>query len=240
MSLPKVYVDGARCPDCGRRYFTNLEAWYRAFRKPLIRQIARMARGRNGIDPEDILHSIFQEIDEEDIVFVAVPGAWLYQVARYKVMGEMRKTVAAPMASDDVGVIIDDGHRSAAWTSISPVPNEEARLDAMEAKRVMAALPNRQKVVSYLALVLEWPQAEIADYLGIASATVAAHLAAARRTIKNQARRRHAVGKRTSPYDFKFEGGMHTVGGTYLVGGPLYTWVWCLHWKREPERWRRG
>jgi len=240
-----VYRPGARCPDCGQRLFTDLEAWFRACQRSLIRQIDRLARRRSGIDAEDIVQETFAALSHNTLRTVDNPGAWLTQVARFKLAKAFERNVGTPMAGDEIGTVTENTQQRITWTSMSRSPSLQATTDALEAVRIMAQLPNRQKTVSYLFFIQRWPQTEIASFLGISPVTVAGHVAAARETFKIYMQddvggnkivhgvQRSAISMGDGPATYH-EGSADRALSLWNTT----TWVWCTHWNREPERWR--
>jgi len=100
------------------------------------------------------------------------PAAWLYTVARNKVV---KAATEAARRGELAHVLSDDETGTASWTSMTLRATAEDTFLARQVVDAIADLPDRQRTVTYLRHVQGWTAREVADLLDCAPGTIWAH-----------------------------------------------------------------
>ena len=100
------------------------------------------------------------------------PTAWLFVVTHNQVRKAAR--LQGKVADGDPAGHIEGGR--VGWTSLVPRASSEDLRSTWAAMRVIAELPDQQKIATYLSRVQEWTLAEIGEYLECAASTAGVHV----------------------------------------------------------------
>lgn len=172
------YVCSSEDSRCRHQLHANrgeIEAAYREFHAPLLAYARRCCR-KVGVSNADI--------DDESVVqdaFLAAlphwdelrePRAYLFAVVRKLVSHGIRSS------SHRWSYALEDARNelNVWWTSAVLQPPAEKFMAARRVFEVLAGLPERQRVATYLSHIDGMSHAEIAELLGCAPATVGVHV----------------------------------------------------------------
>lgn len=150
-----------------RQLFSQIESLYEAEGMALLRYIRRCGGGSSS---EDLLQETFVQLlkQPEKLHDVRSPRAWLYGIARHRVLGFIRREVKT------VELTVDPP---------SAVPAEDERIRLLKA--AVEALPKQQREILELRLDAELSYQEIAEALAVPVGTVRSRLHHAVRNLRS-------------------------------------------------------
>lgn len=227
----REFTPNLRCLACEAPYYTGGEAWYRAYRSRLLHLVRSWGRCGTHIDAEDIVQDAFAALTDV-LDTVENPPAWLKTVARRRASRGWQEL--AQVCPGDAGAHLGTTPDRVRWTSLTPMPDIETSMALRAVLRAMTQLPHRQRVALYLHQVEGWSHAEIAEYLGCATATAAVHANRGRiRIVINAGGNASCLGMQAGR-DFVVSFGNKITGD---MSFRRCVWVWCGCWSGEPQRW---